>query len=145
MFFLKRLVTPFILPPGFFILVLILSGVLFIFWHRRKIGIFNLTIGLLFWMCCTAPFSNFLMRSLESEFHIPKNVKGDVIILLGGGIIYDVPDFSGYGIPTDRMLGRIVTAVRLHKSLKIPIIAISPRVERKVTGMSVEIKWESLA
>jgi hypothetical protein len=31
-------------------------------------------------------------------------------MLLGGGIIDNVLDFSGYGIPTDRMVGRIVTA-----------------------------------
>ena len=122
MFFLKRIVTPFILPPGLFILALILSGALFIFWHRRKIGIFNLAIGLLFWVFCTAPFSDFLMRGIESEFYIPKTVKGDVLLLLGGGIIEKVPDFSGYGIPTDRMTGRIVTAVRLQKNLNIPII-----------------------
>ncbi len=122
MFFLKKLVTPFILPPGFFIIALILSGVLLINWHRRKIGVFNLAIGVLLWLFCTAPFSNFLMRGLESEFFIPKRVKGDVLLLLGGGIIDDVPDFSGYGIPTDPMLGRIVTAVRLQKNLNIPII-----------------------
>jgi len=122
LFFIKKLVTPFILPPGLFILALIISGAVFIFWHRRKIGIYNLAIGLLFWIFCTAPFSNFLMRGLESEFYIPKNVNGDVLLLLGGGIIDHVPDFSGYGIPTDVMIGRIVTAVRLQKKLNIPII-----------------------
>ena len=122
MFFLKKLVTPFILPPGLFILVLILSGVFFIFWYLRKIGIFNLAIGLVFWIFCISPFSNFLMRSLESEFNIPESVKGDVLLLLGGGIIDNVPDFSGYGIPTDRMVVRIVTTVRLQKNLNIPII-----------------------
>ena len=62
------------------------------------------------------------MGDLESEFQIPQNVKGDVIVLLGGGSINNAPDFSGYGIPTDRMIGRIVTAVRLQKYLNIPII-----------------------
>jgi uncharacterized SAM-binding protein YcdF (DUF218 family) len=121
MFLFKKIVTPFILPPGLFILVLLLSGVFLIFWHRRKIGIFNLVVGLLFWIFCSAPFSNFLMSGLESEFQIPQNVEGDVIILLGSGSIDNVPDFSGYGIPTDRMFGRIVTAVRLQKDLNIPI------------------------
>ena len=130
MFFFKRLVTPYILPPGLFILALILSGALCVFWHRRKIGIFNLAIGLLFWICCTAPFSDFLMRGLESEFYMPKKVKGDVLILLGGGIIDKVPDFSGYGIPTDRMIGRIVTAVRLQKNLNIPIIVSSGKASK---------------
>jgi uncharacterized SAM-binding protein YcdF (DUF218 family) len=130
MFLFKKLVAPFILPPGIFILALLLSGVFLIFWHRRKIGIFNLVVGLLFWIFCSAPFSNFLMRGLESEFQIPQKVKGDVIVLLGGGSINDVPDFSGYGIPTDRMVGRIVTAVRLQKYLNIPIIVSSGKTRK---------------
>jgi len=130
MFLFKKLVAPFLLPPGLFILALLLSGVFLIFWHRRKIGIFNLVVGLLFWILCSAPFSNFLMRGLESDFQIPQPVKGDVIVLLGGGSIDNVPDFSGYGIPTDRMIGRIVTAVRLQKYLNIPIIISSGKVHK---------------
>ena len=122
MFFLKKLITPFILPPGIFILALIFSGVLFIFVKRRKIGIFNLALGLLLWIFCSAPFSNYLIGSLESEFDISPDVTGDCIILLGGGIVDRVPDFSGFGTPTDSMLARIVTAVRVQKKLGIPII-----------------------
>lgn len=130
MFLFKKLVAPFMLPPGLFILVLLLSGVFLIFRHHRKIGIFNFVVGLFFWILCSAPFSNFLMEGLESEFQIPNNVKGDVIVLLGGGNIDKVPDFSGYGIPTDRMIGRIVTAVRLQKYLSIPIIVSSGKVHK---------------
>jgi uncharacterized SAM-binding protein YcdF (DUF218 family) len=70
------------------------------------------------------------MRGLESEFQIPNNVKGDVIVLLGAGSIDKVPDFSGYGIPTDRMIGRIVTAVRLQRYLNIPIIVSSGKLHK---------------
>jgi len=45
-----------------------------------------------------------------------------VIILLGGSIFEKVRDLSGFGFPSGDMLGRIVTAVRLHKRLNIPII-----------------------
>jgi uncharacterized SAM-binding protein YcdF (DUF218 family) len=136
MFFLKKLVTPFILPLGIFILALIFSGALFIFLKRRKIGIFNLTLGLLMWTFCSAPFSNFLIGGLESEFEVSSSVKGDAIILFGGGIIDKVPDFSGYGTPSDGMMGRIVTAVRLQKKLNIPII---------VSGGKVYKNWSSEA
>lgn len=134
MFFLKKLVTPFILPPGLFILALIISGTLFIFLHRRKIGIFNLAIGFLLWVFCSTPFSNFLIAGLESDLHIPQKVSGDVIILLGGGIIDNAPDFSGYGIPTDRMIGRIVTAVRLQKKMDIPIIVSGGKVYKNMSS-----------
>jgi uncharacterized SAM-binding protein YcdF (DUF218 family) len=122
MFFLKKLVTPFILPPGIFILALIFSGVLLIFLKRRKIGIFNLILGLLLWVFSSGLFSNYLIGNLESEFDLPANATGDCIILLGGGIIDRVPDFSGFGTPTDSMLARIVTAVRVQKKLGIPLI-----------------------
>jgi uncharacterized SAM-binding protein YcdF (DUF218 family) len=122
MFFFKKLITPFILPPGIFILVLISSGVLIIFLKRRKIGIFNLALGLLLWIFCSALFSNYLLGSLESGFDVSPDVTGDCIILLGGGIIDRVPDFSGFGAPTDSMLARIVTAVRVQKKLDVPII-----------------------
>ena len=128
MFFLKKLVTPFILPPGVFIVALISSGVLMIFLKRRKIAIFNLALGLLLWIFCSAPFSNYLIGGLESEFDVSPDVTGDCIILLGGGIIDRVPDFSGFGIPTDSMLARIVTAVRVQKKLDIPIIVSGGRI-----------------
>ena len=122
MFFFKKLITPFILPPGNFILALVASGVLLIFLKRRKIGIFNLALGLLLWIFYSAPFSNYLIGGLESEFDIFPDVTGDCIILLGGGIIDRVPDFSGLGTATDSMLGRIVTAARVQNRLRIPII-----------------------
>ena len=128
MFFLKKLATPFILPPGLFILALLLSAVFLIFRHHRNLGIYNLVVSLIFWIFCSAPFADFLIGGLESEFEIPQDVKGDVIILLGGGSIDNVPDFSGYGIPTDTMIGRIVTAVRLQKKLDIPIIVSGGKV-----------------
>jgi uncharacterized SAM-binding protein YcdF (DUF218 family) len=134
MFFLKKLVTPFILPPGIFILALLFSGGLLIFFKRRKIGIFNLLLGLLLWIFCSAPFSNYLLGCLESEFDISPNVTGDSIILLGGGIIDKVPDFSGYGTPTDRMLARIVAAVRIQKKLNIPIIVSGGKVYKNTSS-----------
>jgi uncharacterized SAM-binding protein YcdF (DUF218 family) len=134
MFFLKKLVTLFILPPGIFILALISSGALLIFVKRRKIGIFNLALGLLVWIFCSVPFSNYLIGDLESEFDVSPDVTGDCIILLGGGIIDRVPDFSGFGIPTDSMLARIVTAVRVQKKLDIPIIVSGGKVYKNLSS-----------
>jgi uncharacterized SAM-binding protein YcdF (DUF218 family) len=63
-----------------------------------------------------------LLRSLEKEWHIPQTVKGDVIILLGGGIYPKAADLSGTGVPSEDMFGRIVTAARLQKKTGLPII-----------------------
>ena len=91
----------------------------------------NLGIGLLIWLFSLNPFANFLTGGLESKFNIPRDLKGDVIILLGGGIIDKVPDLSGYGIPSDDMLGRIISAVRLQKKLQVPIIVSGGKVYKR--------------
>jgi uncharacterized SAM-binding protein YcdF (DUF218 family) len=122
MWILKKLITPFILPPGFFIVLLILSG--FLLWRCKfkKYASFTVAIALLIWSFSISPVSNFLMEELESDLTIPLNVKGDVIILLGGGIHEGVPDLSGRGTPSEDMLARMATAVRVHHKLHVPII-----------------------
>jgi uncharacterized SAM-binding protein YcdF (DUF218 family) len=50
-----------------------------------------------------------------------------VIILLGGGMIEGVPDFTGTSTPSPSTMGRIVTAVRLYRHLGLPIIVTGGR------------------
>lgn len=122
MFLLKKILTPFLLPPGIFIVILLCSGLWFLYRKQRKAGLLNLTIGLALWLFAILPVSNVLMHGLESKYHLPKDAQGDVIILLGGGVYYGVPDLSGVGAPSEDMLSRIVTAVRLQKKLNVPVI-----------------------
>lgn len=128
MFLFKKIVMPFILPPGIFIILLIGSGIWYLFKGYRKAGIINCIIGMLMCLVSLSPFSNYLFRGLESAFDMPENPQGDVIILLGGGIYDESPDFSGIGIPTEDMTTRIVTAARLQKKLGIPIIISTGKV-----------------
>ena len=149
MFILRKIIAPFLLPPGIFILILIIYGSLLIFARKRRTGVFNLALAFVFWVICTAPFSNFLMENLESKYRIPETIKGDVIVLLGGGIIDEVPDLSGNGVPTNEMYARIITAVRLQRKLAIPIIisggkirdqsnAEAPIVKRFLVDLGIE-------
>ena len=78
--------------------------------------------GCFMWALSIAPISDAMIRSLESEYGIPKDIKGDVIILLGRGVRDKAPDLTGLGAPSDMYLTRIVTAVRLQKRLHIPVI-----------------------
>jgi uncharacterized SAM-binding protein YcdF (DUF218 family) len=122
MFVFKKLVTPFLLPPGMFIVCLMLSSLWFVSRRNCKAGLVNFSIGFLMWFFSIAPVGNAFLRGLESNYGIPANVSGDVIVLLGGGVNGKAPDLSGYGVPSEEALGRLVTAVRLQKKLKIPII-----------------------
>ena len=122
MFMLKYALIPFILLPGAFVILLFISGVWFLLKKNRIAGMVNLIMGALMWFLATSPASDALLKGLEHSFSVPKNPKGDVIILLGGGANVGAPDLSGVGTPSEMMLFRVVTAVRLYKRLQIPII-----------------------
>jgi uncharacterized SAM-binding protein YcdF (DUF218 family) len=128
MFYFFKVLETIILPPGIFILLLIVSGIFLLYKTHFKTGVFNLSIGLLLWLLSIFPVSHFLLNGLESSFSIPKSIEGDVIILLGAGLRDKVPDLTGSGFPGGDMLGRIVTAVRLQKQYNIPIIITSGKV-----------------
>jgi uncharacterized SAM-binding protein YcdF (DUF218 family) len=123
LFTFKKLVTPFILPPGIFILLLTVSGAWFLIKRPRKAGLIGLVVGLAMWASALGPVSYLLYRGLESDFTLPKHIAGDAIILLGGGGNDTAPDLSGVGVPSPVMLERIVAAVRIQKRLQVPIIA----------------------
>ncbi len=86
MFALKKFITPFLLPPGIFVLILVGYG----FWccRRRRYGagLVTLLLGAFLWLSATVPVGSLLMRGLEGSLTIPRPLRGDVIILLGGGI-----------------------------------------------------------
>jgi len=122
MFIVKKILTPFLLPPGIFIIFLIFTGVWSLHKKKWKAGIVALIFGCFMWALSITPVSDAMIRGLESEYDIPKNVKGDVIILLGRGVCEKAPDLTGMGAPSDMYLTRIITAVRLQKNLNIPVI-----------------------
>lgn len=122
MLVVKKFIAAFLLPPGGVILLLLALA----FWEsrrkRRLTGILTAACALLLWALSLSPVADRLTIGLEREFSLPARATGDVIILLGGGVIEGVPDISGTGVPSSEMLGRVVTAVRLQKKLHVPII-----------------------
>jgi len=122
MFFLKKCISAALLPPGIFILILLVSA----WWLRRlrrPLAACNcLLFALLIWALSTSLVSDALISRLENGLAIPDRPKGDVIVLLGGGIYDKVPDLTGRGAPTEEMLARMVTALRLQRQLDVPIL-----------------------
>lgn len=121
MFIFKKLITPFLLPPGIFIAILTVSGLFFLRKSRRA-GCLCIVVGVAIWLSSISPVSDVLMKGLEAGLTIPKDPKGDVIVLLGGGAYEGVKDLTGVGAPSEDTLSRLVTAVRLQKMLHIPVI-----------------------
>jgi len=137
MFAFKKIVTAFLLPPGLLVMVFITSGLFFVFRKRKRCGLFLLAMGITTWGLSVAPVANFFIRGLTAGYTYPGVLKGDVIILLGGGFHSEAYDLTGKGFPAGDMLARIVTAARLQEKLKIPII-ISDR--NGLSGSSEGVK-----
>lgn len=122
MFAAKKVIASFLLPPGIFILLIVLVSMGLIYRKRGRLGLVNLAVGLSLWALSTAPLANTLMQGLEADVPMPAAPAGDVIIVLGGGIIDHVPDLTGTAVPSPRTMGRVVAAVRLYQRLRLPII-----------------------
>ena len=127
LFTVKKLVTPFLLPPGIFILLLLIIGLAIIVRRHWRGGIGYLFFGLGLYALSISPVANRLVQGLEADFSFPVQPTGDVIVLLGGGTIQGVPDLTGTAAPTPLMMGRIVTAVRLYRQTKLPVIITGGR------------------
>jgi len=122
MFVVKKCITPFLLPPGVFI-VFLLGAAVWLAWRKNWRGALLAGVPALFlWLAAAGPVADRLMLGLESGLRMPQSVTGDVIILLGGGVIEGVQDLTGSGAPNEVMMARIVTAVRVQRMLNVPII-----------------------
>jgi uncharacterized SAM-binding protein YcdF (DUF218 family) len=140
MFILKKLITPFLLPPGIFAVSLLASTVWFLIKRDRKAGFTTLIIGCLVWLLSLPPVGFALLEGLESRHSLPTQPDGDVIILLGAGIHEKVPDFSGLGTPSEHALSRVVTVVRLYQTFRLPIIVSGGKIFEHRTAEALILK-----
>lgn len=122
MFFLKKLITPFLLPPGLIILIALAALIGSLSRKNSRAAWVCFFISTLLWIFSIAPTADFLLGGLESGLLIPESPRGDVIIMLGGGVHSQTPDLSGRGSPDAGTMERLVTAARLHRRLNIPIL-----------------------
>jgi uncharacterized SAM-binding protein YcdF (DUF218 family) len=121
MFILKKIITFSILPPGIFILLLLL-GAIFL---KKRLKLFLVSLAILLYIFSIEPTKDLLLVPLENAFKIPSinEVKTyDAYVVLGGGIYDNAPDIDGIGIPGEDALARIVCAFRLFRLSKKPII-----------------------
>ena len=113
-----------ILPPGLFIILLIVLTIYLIKFSGRLAFIVG-TFTLIFYLMCTGFVAEKFMGQLEEKFSPPAQIEtvgADSIILLGGGAIRDVQDVDGAGTLCASPASRLLTAVRLQKILNVPIL-----------------------
>lgn len=112
----------FAVPPGVFVAAMGCLGAVLFRRRRRRAGAAVLALAAALWALSTGPVSDALLRGLEERYPVPANPSADAIVLLGGGVSEGAPDVSGVGIPTAETIGRLVTAARLQKRLRVPVI-----------------------
>lgn len=118
----KKIFTCLFLPPGIFVVLLLIAGILVLFRARRiLLGLFVLLIGFSLYLSSIKPVKDALIMPLEGAYGIPSQLKGDSIVLLSGGV-YGARDLTGFGSPKEDMMGRIVTTLRVHRQTNLPII-----------------------
>ena len=113
-----------ILPPGIFIILL--TALAFkLFRIDRKLSLIVIIGTAIFYLLCTSLVAERLMGWLEKAYTPPAQIEtsgADVIVLLGGGAISQVPDVDGVGALCASPANRLLTAVRLQKILNVPIL-----------------------
>lgn len=120
-FYLKRIGNAFILPPGILIPLALYSGIYLLRKGYRKAGAINILLSIALYVLSITPVADSLLQGLEGDLKIPHDLKGDVIVVLGGGIRDGAPDMTGRGAPDEDVLARIVTAARLQRRLNLPV------------------------
>jgi uncharacterized SAM-binding protein YcdF (DUF218 family) len=119
-YFLKFCAS-FLLPPGIFFVFLMLLTVYL--WKRCR-GAAQLLAGVTvcFYLLSTSYVGDSLLSGLEQRYQPPEEVRGDVIVMLGGGATLDTPDLDGLGNLSGSAANRLLTALRLERRLDVPVI-----------------------
>jgi uncharacterized SAM-binding protein YcdF (DUF218 family) len=112
MFFLKKLITYFILPPGLLVIAFVLLGIL----TKRKLAkLIAFSFALFVYLLSIEPIKDVLYKPLEEAYPVPSKPEGDAIVILGGGA-YNT------GILKEDSTKRLLTGFVLHKQTGLPII-----------------------
>jgi uncharacterized SAM-binding protein YcdF (DUF218 family) len=112
MFFLKKLIAYFILPPGLLIIAFAVLGLL----TKRKLAkLIAFSFALFVYLLSIEPIKDVLYKPLEEAYTVPSKPEGDAIVILGGGA-YNT------GILKEDSTKRLLTGFVLHKQTNLPII-----------------------
>ncbi|RYL95891.1 YdcF family protein [Sporolactobacillus sp. THM7-4] len=119
--YIIKFIYGFILPPGLFVTLLFISGM----WMRRysrRAAMLTWALSLLLYIYLIPMTGILLVHPLEDRYQPPKQVNGDVIVMLGGGATPDTPDIDGKGQLSGVAANRLLTTFRLYKKTGLPII-----------------------
>lgn len=121
MFIFKKLLTPFLLPPGLFSALAFCLAALR-FRKDRKRSLAWAGFALLIWAASIKPVGDLALSRLEYAYLPPAELKADAVVLLSGGIREGVPELSGAPGLSQASLERVIEAVRIYRRYKLPVV-----------------------
>ncbi len=114
MFFLKKLITSLIIPPGVFVILLLLIAFL-VRRTSRKVYVLSLFGAVILYLLSVGPVKDLLLLPLEREYDRPSRLDADAIVVLGGGVY-------GSGTLTGASVKRLMGGYILHRRTGLPLI-----------------------
>ncbi len=121
MFILKKLITPFLLPPGLLVTACFVAAAWCLYKRRPRAALWA-GAGLALWVLMTPAFHALLLRPLEYRYPQPRDLSADAIVVLGGALIPGAADPGG-GPALDRdASARLLAALRLHHHTGLPVV-----------------------
>ena len=146
---ISKAVSQLLLPPG----GLILLGIIGLLYYRRWWGKGMAWLSLaLFWLLAISPVRDALIEPLESQYPplaltaeglTRVNPERTAIILLGGGVYEDAPEYGGTDQLADAALMRTAYAAELAKKTGLPVYATGGAVFSETSEPEGEImrRW----
>ncbi|MCS7083977.1 MAG: YdcF family protein [Aquificaceae bacterium] len=107
-----KVLTALLLPPGLFVIALLILSFLCV---RLIARIISLTLAGLIYLLSIEPIKDAILMPLEMSSSVPKSPSGDAIVVLGGGSYTT-------GVLKEDSLKRLLTGFTLHRELNLPLI-----------------------
>ncbi|MCX7858102.1 MAG: YdcF family protein [Deltaproteobacteria bacterium] len=130
MFFLKKILTPFFVPPGIFVTILVIIS-LFSRKNTRRLSIF---LAILLYIFSIEPTKDAFLKPLEDAHPFPllDEIRTcQAYVVLGATVREGVPELSGKGELSEEGYQRAVTAYRLYRIEKKSIILTGGSVSKR--------------
>ncbi|WP_379129518.1 YdcF family protein [Paenibacillus sp. sgz500958] len=121
MLYIIKFIYGFLLPPGLFVLLLVALS-LWLWKRQRRTALMLLGVTALLFLLSTGWIGGVLISRLEQQYPQPDTLKGDIIVVLGGGATLGTPDINGEGNLFGSAANRLLAAARLNRTSDLPVL-----------------------
>lgn len=122
MIYFIKLIYSLLIPPGIFVLLLLLAALWMYYRVGRKSWLLPLALAFLLYLSSIPLIGEMTLQTLEDRYTPPATIEGDAYVVLTGGAIAGTPDIDGTGHLTGYTLHRIVSAAELYARHPLPIL-----------------------